>query len=403
MPVPPLQLVLFRHPDDTGVLPYEDAILRAFQGGREAKGYVATGEDLGIQLEAFADVPPRGVAQTLDSFGHSFVVVIIDRAFLDKGRDAMWDWLETCWAHINASLGRHKLLAVAMDERVGYAFSGKRTGLASLQLLQAHDLGERAIRPATLALRMLHECRCLLAAALTTTPGQKAGHLRLFISHAKMDGLPLAHALKRQIEALRWLEDFYDVDDLPAGCDWQLELEKGVGSSLVIMLRTDEYDGRPWCQQEVLWADEYATPAVLVEARTTLNQPAGTLPFDRVPTVRIPDGNLVRILFIALREGLRFLIFLARVEQLKKDRTLPDPVVLRVFSFSPGMSALLRACNALADSSEPPAAPRIILYPDPPFRSGTYEAAHALVAAYGPPGTELLTPNTLAATKGARP
>src|SRR5258705_12795777 len=103
------------------------------------------------------------------------------------------------------------------------------------------------------------------------------------------------------------------------------------------MLRTDEYDNRHWCQQEVLWADEYATPAVLVDARTGLNHPAGVLRFDRVPTVRIPDGNLVRILFLALREGLRFLHFIRRVERMKQRGRLPSPVELRVFSFHPSI------------------------------------------------------------------
>jgi hypothetical protein len=229
------------------------------------------------------------------------------------------------------------------------------------------------------------------------------GHLRLFISHAKIDGLPLAHALKHQIEVLGWLEDFYDVDDLPAGRNWQRELERGVGSSLLIMLRTEVYDGRHWCKQEVLWADEYATPAVLVEARTGLNHPAGMLPFDRVPTVRIPDGNLLRILFLALREGLRFLLFSRRVEEMKRNGTLPTPLELRVFSFPPSMSALLRACRSLTDSPEPAATPRLILYPDPPLRAGLYEAAQALVSTYGPAGTRLVTPNALAATSGARP
>jgi hypothetical protein len=216
-----------------------------------------------------------------------------------------------------------------------------------------------------------------------------------------MDGLPLAHALKHQIEQLKWLQDFYDVDDLPPGCDWQKELELGVGSSLIVILRTEGYDSRPWCQQEVLWADEYATPAVLVDARTGLHHPPGLLPLDRVPTVRIPDGNLIRILFLALREGLRFLHFICKVEQMKQRGSLPSPTELRVFSFAPSMSALLRACRSLSDSKEPSTTPRLILYPDPTLRSGSYEAAHALVASYAPSGTRLVTPNTLAATKGA--
>src|SRR5271166_5236510 len=361
----PLQILLFRHTDDADVLPYQKAILRAFQGGEEAGSYLATGDDLGIQLEIFSSAPVLAPAPTLDAFGHTMTVVFIDRGLLDKAGDPIWDWLAECWTLTRASNGRHAMLAIAMDERTGRLYSSKRPSLTSHQLLQVHDLGESAIRPAMLALRILHECRVRLAGGLPKVPDETAGHLRLFISHAKIDGLPLALALKHQIDTIGWLKAFYDAADLPSGCDWQKELERGVGSSLIVMLRTEVYEGRCWCQQEVLWADEYATPAVLVEARTGLNHPAGALPFDRVTTVRIPDGNLVRILFLALREGLRFLLFMRRVEQMKQSGTLPSPVELRVFSFAPSMSALLRACRALTDSKEPSTTPRLILYPDP--------------------------------------
>jgi hypothetical protein len=88
---------------------------------------------------------------------------------------------------------------------------------------------------------------------------------------------------------------------------------------------------------------------------------------------------------------------------MKTNGTLPKPLELRVFSFPPSMSALLRACRSLTDSSEPTTTPRLILYPDPPLRAGLYEAAQALVSTYAPAGARLATPNTLAATSGARP
>lgn len=400
--VAPLQILLFSHADDKEIPRYQKAILRAFQGGEEAGNYLATGDDLGLQLGVFSTAPVLAPAKMLDAFCHTVTVVFVDRALLDKGGDALWDWLAECWSLTSASNGRHAMLAVAMDERMGRLYSDKRPGMKSHQLLQVHDLGESAIRPAMLALRVLHECRVRLAEGLPKVPGETAGHLRLFISHAKIDGLPLALALKHQIDIVGWLKAFYDAADLPSGCDWQKELERGVGSSLIIMLRTEVYEGRSWCKQEVLWADEYATPAVLVEARTGLDHPAGSLPFDRVPTVRIPDGNLLRILFLALREGLRFLLFMRRVEQMKQNGDLPAPVELKVFSFAPSMSALLRACRALTDSKAPATTPRLILYPDPPLRAGNYEAAGALVETYAP-GTRLVTPNTLAATKGGTP
>ena len=401
----PLQLLLFRHPDDQDVQPYEDAIVHAFQGGKEASAYLASGDDLGVQLEIFAAVPSSGraPAETLDSLCHTLVVVLVDSALLSQGGNDLWEWLAQSITHIEGAGARHGILVVPMDERIGDRFTRIRPEFGRLQLLQSYELGERAIRPAMLALRTLHECRLLLASGANLAPprGQPAGYLRLFISHAKIDGLPLAYALKHQIDGIGWLERFYDADDLPAGRIWQHELEEAVGSSLIIMLRSDIYDSRHWCQQEVLWADEYATPAVLVDARISLQHPSNVLPFDRVPTARIPDGNLLRVLFLALREGLRFLHFRRRVEEMRRIGELPSPVVLRVFSLLPSMPALLRACSMIAASMEPAATARIILYPDPPYRSGFYEAAEALVQRYAP-GARLLTPNTLAALAGGR-
>ncbi|MGH7982223.1 MAG: toll/interleukin-1 receptor domain-containing protein [Candidatus Udaeobacter sp.] len=396
-----MQVLIFRHTEDPDTVDYENAIVRAFQGGTESGGYLATGEDLGLPLRIFREVPKleNTVAQFLDDFSHSVTVVLLDWALLQKGGEQLWQWLVACWEHTRQSNSRHSMLITAMDERVAEQLIAQRPAFKNHQILQVHSLGERAIRPAVLALRVLHEGRLVLAKAVSLMPpaGKQLGYLRLFISHAKLDGLPLAHSLRHLIGRFKWLQAFYDADDLPGGCDWQEELEAGVGSSMIIMLRTENYDQRYWCQREVLWSEEYATPAVLVDARINLHHPAGGLPFDRAPTVRIPDGNLMRILFVALREGLRFLSFVRQVEQMKKDGDLPTRVELQVFSYPPGMSALIRACATLSKSLAPSTVRRIILYPDPPLRAGLYHAAKALVATYAPTA-ELLTPNTLTAT-----
>jgi hypothetical protein len=401
---PPLGLLIFRHPEDSDVVPFEDAIVRAFQGGKDAAGYVATGEDLGAELRAFESVPPDPADRTLDRCCHTLAIVLVDAAFLAKGGQSLWEWLEACWRHTRASNGRHHMLIVSMEERYADRIVERHPGLATLQMQPVQAFGERSTRPSILALLALHECRRMLAAHLPASgaAGQPPGFLRLFISHAKADGLPLAQSLKHHIRSFSWLTSFYDAEDLPPGCDWQKELEHGVGSSLIIMLRTDAYDGRYWCQREVCWADEYATPAVLVEARTALNHPAGMLPLHRIPTVRIPDGNLLRVLFVALREGLRFLSFRRLVEEMKAAGELPHPLELRVFSYAPSMPALLRACRSFAAATAEADIPRIILYPEPTLPGGVHEAALALVRTLVP-GAQLVTPTTLLATGVARP
>ena len=398
----PLQILLFRHPDDRETVPHEDAIVNAIRGGKDLGGYLTSGEDLGeglgIQLRTFGkERPPTDAGPMLDETCHTLVIVLIDSALLAS--DDVLEWLEQCWAHVRASNGRHAVLPLAMTERLGGEFASKRNfTLGAFQIRSAETFGERAVRPAMVAMLVLHTCRALLARGLaraSASPFETSDSLRFFISHAKVDGLPLAQALKHLIASIDWLSAFYDAKDLPVGCDWQLELERGVGSSLIIMLRTDGYDARPWCQQEVRWSDSYATPAVLVDARTGLHYPAPALPFDRAPMVRIPDGNLMRVLFAALREGLRFLYFKRRVAELKQTPMIPANTLLSVFSLPPSMPALLRVCRSL-----PQGAPHFIVYPDPPLGTGAYEAANALVTAYAPPGTRLTTPNTLAVEQG---
>ncbi|HEY0151403.1 MAG TPA: toll/interleukin-1 receptor domain-containing protein [Longimicrobium sp.] len=355
-----------------------------------------------VQFQAFSAAPLNPVPDALAGFCHTLAIVLVDRAFLDGSDDALWNWLADCWRHVDQSKGKHGMLVVTMEEGQVREFSTKRPELATLQVRPAQQLGEFSVRPTMLALRALHEARRLLASGLPTVAGQQPGYMRIFISHAKIDGLPLAQALKHHIATIHWLRSFYDAEDLADGENWQRGLEEGVGTSIIVMLRTDVYDSRDWCQQEVRWADEYATPAVLVDARTSLTYPASALPFDRVPTVRIPDGNLLRVLFLALREGLRFLLFARYVEEMKDAGEIPKPHELRVFSITPSMPALLRACNSLADPAVSGVPNRYILYPDPPFRSGVLEAAEALVATAAP-GVRLATPLTLAATENRAP
>jgi hypothetical protein len=402
-PRQPLRVLILRDARDAKLLPYEEALTRAFQGGRDASGYLATGEDLGIQVQPFTSTPPEPAAQMLDAFCHTLVIVLVGSGLLEDKDPALLNWVEACWKHVAASDGRHGAIALPLNEELRDDFTAKRAGLSALQIRPAHEFGEAVIRPAMVALFALDRSRLLLARGLSADQRQaeSAARLRLFISHAKLDGLPLAQALKHQIDSTRWLSRFYDADDIPAGSDWKRELDVGVGSSLIVILRSDVYDGRHWCQEEVLWSDEYATPAVLVDARTTLNFPAGILPFDRVPTVRIPDGNLMRVLFAAVREGVRFLLFKRRTEEMRACGELPQPIDLRVFCFTPSMAALLRACQSLASTRQQGVA-QVILYPDPALRTGSYEAAQALVAAVAP-GARLATPTTLAALGGGTP
>jgi len=391
----PLQVLILRHKQDKDALVFEEACARAFEGASNASGYLATGEDLGVEIKRFDAAPAvLGTVDTLlNATSHTLVIVILDEGGV---QDATFvDWLEQCWQIVRASGQRHQFLLFLQDERTGNKLRNAQPNFGTLQAITIQQLGERAIRPALISLRSLHEARVLLAQDLPGDGKHQPGWLMFFISHAKLDGLPLAHSLLHVLDSIPWLKDFYDARDLESEPDWQQALHEAAACSLLIILRTDAYEERPWCRQEALWAEEYGTPAILVEARPGLAYPSGDLQLDRMPSVRIPDGNLYRILHAAIRQGVRYLLFQQRVLQMKANGTFPAGAEVRAFSDAPSSAALLRVCRELLPLVAAPGSTAFVVYPDPPLRTGLFEAANALVTAISP-AIRLVTPKTLA-------
>lgn len=383
---PPLQVVILRDRRDYDLLPVEEAVERAFKGGPQTSGYVATGEDLGNELRKF-DVAPQlkiPVSKLLNGACNTIVVAIIGSSLASDPR--FCQFLEDAWSHARGHT-KHGLLLFTANEAVGDLLRNKCPTLASNLFISIEQLAERALRPAFVSLRVLHESRARIAAALDDKHNH--AHLTLFISHAKLDGLPLAQSIKHVIDSLPWLASFYDARDLAGVSDWEAALEDAATSSLLIILRTDNYEQRFWCQKETYWAEEVAAPTVLVEARPGLVYPAGELPLERMPSVRIPDGNLYRILHAALRESLRSLLFKRKVKEMVSQGAFPAGAKVIPFSYPPGMSALLRASRNVSTGRS------ILIYPDPPLRRGLHEAAIALVQSIAP-RAKLVTPNLLA-------
>ena len=195
-------------------------------------------------------------------------------------------------------------------------------------------LGEERMRPHNLALLALHRARLLLGRA----PGDDNA-LRLFISHAKADGIFLADALRNFIAQVPELRGWYDADDLHAGRRWRKELEVSASRSVLVAVRTEGYIASRFCRDEFEWALANGVPIVVVDALRSASIPAAPLPFAAVPNVRIGDGNVHRVLRAALREHLRILL----VEtSLAEAAALLPTMTWRVWPRLPSWAALSR-------------------------------------------------------------
>lgn len=334
---------------------------------------VPLGDD--VQFRSFRKPPTieSGAAAFLDEALHTLLVVLVDDGL--RADDAFLDWLSACALDAGMVSGRHQFFVIAPGDETKkrwQADTGPRP-FGRFQALDFSSLGEEAERLDWLALQVVRAGVQLLAVGSGAKTDWKVS---LFVSHAKRDGISLAKSLRDLLAGIPWLQSFYDARDLSSYRPWELQLEEAVASSVLVSLRTDIYDHRPYCQKEVLWAEQYGAPMVMVDARGGLVHAASCLPFEAAPCVRIIDGNLLRILHAALRVTTRSQAFLRRAVELQRLGLLPSPPSLQLIAVAPGMSTIASACRSLSGVKKP----RFICYPEPKLSQGRLEAAAALAA-----------------------
>ena len=391
-----LQLVVCAGGRTDDTIPYLDALRTAYRGG--STGYLAGADDLGELVRELLDAPPDPDADSptdpmpperiLSAALHTIVVVLISEELVNK--PDFVEWINQCALAVRAAHDRHRLLILDLDGSMA-DFFGTAKGAAWSQAKPVEDLGEHAVRPTVTALVALHRS---MEAVTAGSKGLTRPTMSMFVSHAKADGLPLAQALRDLIQALPDFKTFYDAQDIPWGADWSRVLEEGVDDSVVIALRSEEYENRAWCQQEMLWADEFASPVVVVDLRQNPIAPPSRLGFQHAVSVRVTDGNLYRVVFAALRQGLRARMHVRMVQwmidegHLEKDKV--DFVVRH-----PTMNALRTICLRNITKTD-----LTIVYPDPPMFDGEADGAIALVRGHVD-SFRLTTPMTLLGNNGS--
>ena len=390
--IPSLHLLICREGDSQPAKDLAEAIQNAFRGNVTGEdSYLATISDLPVPIRNFSQCPTDFLPDRfLDQALHTLVVLLVDeRMEADK---AWTSWIRKCEKHIAGSAGRHQIVALCATDPLKKSFTlvkhqpGKRysekIGYDDLQKNGKLAFGEYAERPAWFALYILQACRHLLARAVFDSGADKEKlKLKLFISHAKKDSLPLANSIRSALDQKEYFATWYDAEDLAGVDDWRQAIEDGVNNSVVIVLRTEKYDTRPWCRQEFVWADQCAVPIVCVEARNSLEYAADALAASRVPTVRVPDGNLFRILFLALKEGLRIMQLERYLLQLREThvgvRKAREHLLI---PYTPNLRNLTYAAKVIAERrGRSKAGYNVVLYADPPLTTELYRASKSYI------------------------
>jgi len=126
--------------------------------------------------------------------------------------------------------------------------------------LRAQDLWVQPLQSPLLGplLKPLTETLCKIV--LTEFPADVAGSarksapLRIFISHAKVDGAGPASRLRDYIYSRTQLAAFFDENNIPYGDNFSAVLEQALDAgetAALIAMVSDAYASRPWCRKEL--------------------------------------------------------------------------------------------------------------------------------------------------------
>lgn len=251
--------------------------------------------------------------------------------------------------------------------------------LGQLQIVRLDDVPD-IDQPTLLLNRVMHDlCRLL---------DPTAAKVKVFLSHAKHDGLEITTTVRRHLHELAGLDEFFDATDIPDGTRFAEFIKTAAGSvPALLAVQTDSYASREWCRLEVLEAKRRRVPIVVLAA--VQNRESRSFPYmGNVPVVRWQgDPALPMVVSALLGEVLRNRYFPLRVKVIGRHHPLGDPH--QVLAYPPELLTVLAYRADLRNKGQ-----RLgrYIYPDPPLGSEELECLREL-----DPDVEPITPTLLQA------
>jgi len=339
---PVLGVYVVWHPDSEGSAELARAIFRELCADPD----IPARRGLGIPVRFRTSVSPDA-APTPIPFGaakHTAVFVLADDKLVAEPA-----WREYVAALAGATSPTDLVVAAAMT-----APSNLPPGLDAVQAIRLHEIVPEAQEGELLNNVKNDLCRLL---------DPDAKKVKVFLSHAKRDGLEITTNVRRYLHEETKLDDFFDAADIPDGARFAEFISETAGSLPVLLaIQTDSYGSREWCRLEVLEAKRRRVPIVVLSA-IQIGE-ARSFPYiGNVPVVCWRnESSLPAVVGALLGEVLRGRYFPERVRAICRQRgiNLAD----EVFTYPP---ELLTVLSYRSDTLAAGGTVGRYLYPDPPL------------------------------------
>jgi SLOG cluster2/TIR domain len=299
-----------------------------------------------------------------DCFSSATFVLIDDQMVIDEN----WQhYIESLFENVSRLATYHRIYPVAISKNA-FNLSDKIQSTNFIRIQQVDNLVEQQD---ILLRKTLHEC-CRQLKQIQLKEWGKAPHpIKLFLSHAKQDGIQIAQGIREWLLTDNTFDNFFDTKDIAPGYDFREEIENGIIDSALLICQTDAYTTRYYCRWEILTAKRYQVPTLLINALDIGEERSfpymGNMPTFRWKGIETIPAVITRILL----EILRHQYFPGYVEALKMTGKIPSQAM--IVPYAPEL--LNQVQNRQKEKSE---TNTFLIYPDPPLGDDEMEVLESL-------------------------
>jgi len=215
---------------------------------------------------------------------------------------------------------------------------------------------------------LLHDCARLLMNFQATCEDNQTDRVpspvKLFLSHAKKDGLETVKRFKAFVDAELKLDVFFDTVDIADGYEFEKQIEANIKNSALVVFHTDEYSAREWCRIEVLIAKRNKCSIVVVHDIKTGEK--RSFPYlGNTPTMTIqedPGESFYKIVNLTLCQVLNNLFQLELLDSFQKQFPTKETEFISLTS-PPELFNFLDIYKRKEEIKQR----LVVLYPEPPL------------------------------------
>ena len=154
--------------------------------------------------------------------------------------------------------------------------------------------------------------------------------LQIFISHTKKDsdkhGLNVAEKFRKKIACETKFTFFFDANNIQDGNHFADVIEKNVEKSLLLILNSDSYCSRDWCQREIMVARKCNCPYIVVDLIEDKSE--RIFPYmGNAPCIRYNE-NWEDVVLLLVKTALLNIFGMTFLTYVKQERNLNDTEVV---------------------------------------------------------------------------